>query len=180
MQPMTLPVVSPFISWVELLAQRHTRQLMGVATHEGLGTDDALDAVQEAFATFLNLPQARALVEAPDDTAAFLSAIVRNAARNARRRHHRAVPHVAVTQVPIPDPSDSAEALLERAQNHVAVLGCISRLKDLQRSVVTLRMLQELSADEVSKQLGLTPNHLAVILHRAKQLLHECLLESNP
>ena len=51
-----------FIDWVSDLARAHTRALSGVARAEGLTADDALDAVQEAFQTFLNLPEAKTLV----------------------------------------------------------------------------------------------------------------------
>jgi hypothetical protein len=43
-------------------------------------------AVQEAFQTFLLLPQARSLVEEPRESASLLGVLVGNAARNMRRR----------------------------------------------------------------------------------------------
>jgi RNA polymerase sigma-70 factor, ECF subfamily len=46
------------VRWVSDLARAHTRRLVAVARREGLGPEDALDAVQEAFYTFLVLPQA--------------------------------------------------------------------------------------------------------------------------
>lgn len=79
---------APFTRWVEELARSHTRSLALFAAREGLGADDALDAVQEAFATFLRLPQARGLSQHRDDAFALLAVIVRNAARNIRRREH--------------------------------------------------------------------------------------------
>src|SRR5262245_15301780 len=71
-----------FIGWVSDLARVHTRALSAVATAEGLSADDALDAVQEAFHTFLNLPEATTLVGDELDARRLLSTIVRNVARN--------------------------------------------------------------------------------------------------
>jgi RNA polymerase sigma-70 factor, ECF subfamily len=54
-----------FVRWVSELARVHSRGLAAAARKEGLGAEDALDAVQEAFQTFLLLPQARSLVGSP-------------------------------------------------------------------------------------------------------------------
>ena len=100
------PAESPgFVSWVDSLARQHTRGLASLAAGEGLGPDEALDAVQEAFATFLVLPQARGLARHRDDSFAFLTVIVRNAARNIRKRHHRARPHDALGAASLVDDS---------------------------------------------------------------------------
>src|SRR3954471_8536463 len=100
---MATPGRTGFTAWVERLAREHTRRLAGVAQHEGLVGEDALDAVQEAFVTFLQLPQARSMASTNADVSAFLSTIVRNAARNARRRHHRAQPHVPIEDSTLTD-----------------------------------------------------------------------------
>jgi RNA polymerase sigma factor (sigma-70 family) len=166
-----------FVRWVSELARVHSRGLAVAARREGLGREDALDAVQEALQTFLLLPQARSLVAAPSESASLLGVLVRNAARNMRRRHHRAMPHE-----PIEDESSlaadgvSVDEAIERAEDHVRLLGCVSRLAELQRQVVRLRMLQELSGLETAEQLGLAPGRVAVILHRAKKALLECLV----
>ena len=57
------------------------------------------------------------------------------------------------------------------------MLGCVQQLGEVQRQVVTLRMLEELSGTEVARQLGLSPAHIAVVLHRAKEALRRCLAE---
>ena len=177
-QPPTAPSTRsdrPFIGWVDELARRHTRELVRTAAREGLSTTDALDAVQEAYVTFLGLPQARTLVEHPEEVGAFLATIVRHAARNARRRHHRARPHLPVETQALVDDAPSIDVLLERAEAHVALLGCVRRLAETQRHVVSMRVLQELSVDETATQLALTPGHVAVLLHRAKRALGECM-----
>jgi RNA polymerase sigma factor (sigma-70 family) len=165
----------PFTGWISLLARDHTHSLVRVARAEGLSAADAVDAVQEAFGTFLLLPQARELVDHREDSARLLSVVVRNAARNLRRRHHRARTHVDVGDVPLGDAAPLVDELIERAEAHVRLAGCVKLLSDVQRSVVTLRMFDELSGEAVASSLGLTSNHVAVLLHRAKKELETCL-----
>jgi RNA polymerase sigma-70 factor, ECF subfamily len=167
-----------FTSWVEHVAREHTRRLAAVARREGLTGEDAVDAVQEAFVTFLQLPQARAMATLDADVAGFLGVIVRNAARNARRRHHRTQPHVSVEDHPIADALESTDVWIERAERHAAILGCVQKLSEIQRHVVTLRLLEEVSNADTADALGLPPNRVAVLLHRAKLALQQCLADS--
>jgi RNA polymerase sigma-70 factor, ECF subfamily len=177
---MTPPTRAGFTAWVDRLAREHTRQLASFAHTEGLAGDDAIDAVQEAFVTFLQLPQARSMAGVEADVFAFLGVIVRNAARNARRRHHRARPHVPIDDNPVADDGLSIDAWIDRAERHAAVLGCVQKLGEIQRHVVTLRLLDELSNVEVAETLGLRPNGVAVLLHRAKLVLQQCLADGEP
>jgi RNA polymerase sigma-70 factor (ECF subfamily) len=164
-----------FTGWIERLAREHTKALSRLALGEGLRAQDAIDAAQEAFITFLALPQARGLSEHPDDAFAFLSVIVRNAARNMRKRHHRTRTHVEADDLSLADEGPAADELIAQAEAHVAALGCVQQLAEIQRQVVTLRMMQEMSSAEVADALGLTPNHVGVLLHRAKSALRRCL-----
>jgi RNA polymerase sigma-70 factor, ECF subfamily len=164
-----------FTGWVDGLARSHARKLARVAAGQGLSGDDALDAVQEAFETFLGLPQARSLVQADDDAFALLAVIVRNAARNARRRHHRSRPHVTTEDTPLTDHGTSVDTLIAEAEEHVRLLGCVNRLGEVQRHVVTLRCMDELSGAETAGALGLTSGHVAVLLQRARFALRTCM-----
>jgi RNA polymerase sigma-70 factor (ECF subfamily) len=165
-----------FLGWVSELARTHTRELARVAQGEGLLQEDALDAVQEAFHTFLGMSQARALAGAPEEAVQLMAVLVRNGARNMRRRHHRSHPHVDLEAIEEATPDEpSTEQLLARSEEHVALLGCVRRLSQVQRRVVTLRMLEELAPEVVAAELELTPGHVAVLLHRAKHQLRLCL-----
>ncbi|HEX4337586.1 MAG TPA: sigma-70 family RNA polymerase sigma factor [Polyangiaceae bacterium] len=166
---------APFTGWVGRLAVTHTPLLSRVARREGLTATDAVDAVQESLLTFLLLPQARLLVDDVDDSAKLLTVLVRNAARNQRRRHFRSKPHVELSETSIIHTSPGVDELLVRAEEHVRLTGCISNLADVQRSVVTLRMLEGLSAEEVASSLGLTTGNVGVMLFRAKKALERCI-----
>jgi RNA polymerase sigma-70 factor, ECF subfamily len=161
--------------WITRLARTHAQGLAAIARHEGLGTADALDAVQEAFHTFLELPRARELVDAEADSRALLATIVRNAARNLRRRHHRSRPHLELDESELADAAPSVEDALAALDDRQQLAGCLAQLGELQRRVVTLRMLEELSSAEVAARLELTPGHVAVLLHRAKKDLFRCV-----
>ena len=169
-----------FLEWVTRLVHTHRGRLYRLARREGLREEDALDCVQDALQTFLLLPQARQLVESDDDSIKLLSALVRNHARNRRRKHEIARPH---------DASDETVALLEaeappvdeliaQAQEFALMIGCLDHLGKLQRAVVSLRMLDEVAGEDVAAMLGLPPSHVAVLLHRAKQNLRSCMVSA--
>jgi RNA polymerase sigma-70 factor (ECF subfamily) len=61
------------------------------------------------------------------------------------------------------------------AEAHVLLRGCVARLGEIQRGVVTMRMLDGLSGEEAARALDLTPGHVAVLLHRAKRALQRCI-----
>ena len=165
-----------FVGWISTLARTHARSLAGGAVREGLTRVEAIDAVQEAFSTLLTLPQARELSLDDEGAERLMAVLVRNAARNMRRRRHRSALHEPLEgakEVPVDAPS--VDALLALAEEHVALLGCVSQLAEIQRRVVTMRVLEELSPEDVARTLGLTRGHIAVLLHRAKRDLIACI-----
>lgn len=165
---------TPFLAWISRLVDAQRGLLLRVARREALSPDDAFDAVQDALQSFLVLPQARSLAERDDDARRLLSALVRNIARNRRRRHDRSREHVPLAEG-TPDEGPGVDELLERAQERMMVLGCMHLLGRVQKAVVTLRLLEEFDGAEAARRLKLTPGHVAVVLHRAKQELRECL-----
>jgi RNA polymerase sigma-70 factor (ECF subfamily) len=167
----------PFLSWVGRLVHDHRGRLVAVARGEGLGPEEAFDAVQEAFHSFLTLPAARTLVDARDDSRNLLVAVTRNLARNRRRLAALARPHDADPEAlaSLPAPAPSVEELLSAAEDQVRLRGCVASLGEMQRAVVTLRMLDEIDGEDVADTLGITPGHVAVLLHRAKANLFACM-----
>lgn len=166
-----------FLTQVGRLVHEHREQLVRVARREGLGSEDAFDVVQEAFQTFLTRPAARALVAAAEEARRSLIVITRNAARNRRRLAAVARPHASEEAVlaSLPAESASVEDLLAAAEDEVRLRGCVQGLGEMQRTVVTLRMLDEADGENVARTLGITPAHVAVVLHRAKANLLACM-----
>ncbi len=156
--------------------ERH--RLTSAARAEGATPEDALECVQDALCTFLAQEGQGMLPEAPADVAALFT-MVRNAARNKRRRHHRLKPHEPLEGEATPaSPSPSPEELLVVAEETVRLRACIAELCGVQRAVVTLRLLEERSGDDVAAALGVTRNHVDVLVHRAKGALRACMRES--
>ncbi|MEJ7600553.1 MAG: sigma-70 family RNA polymerase sigma factor [Kofleriaceae bacterium] len=156
------------------LAKDHAGRLAAIARREGIGPADALDVVQDAFQTLLTRPDFATLCERSDEVTPLLATIVRNAARNLRRRHHTSRPHVPLDQVELAD-RRSPEAALGEALEAAQLASCMAELGDVHRHVVTLRVLEELTGDEAAQTLGLTPGHVAVLLHRARKQLERCM-----
>ncbi len=169
-----------FLEWVTRLVHTHRGRLYRLARREGLLEEDALDCVQDAFHTYLLLPQARQLVDSNVDSLRLLSALVRNHARNRRRRHEIARPHDSGDETlhQLAAESQPVDELIARAQDFALMIGCLDTLGRLQRAVVTLRMLDEVAGEDVAAMLGLPPSHVAVLLHRAKQSLRSCMVSA--
>jgi RNA polymerase sigma-70 factor (ECF subfamily) len=166
-----------FLAWVGRLVHDHRASLAQVARREGLGPDDAFDAVQEAFHTFLTRPQAATLIDDGDRARRLLVTITRNVARNRRRLHAVARPHARDPEAveALTAETASVEEALVAAEEHIRLAGCMRTLAEVQRAVVTLRMLDEVPGEDVARSLGLTPGHVAVLLHRAKANLLACM-----
>src|SRR5262245_9838009 len=169
-----------FLEWVTRLVHMHRVRLYGLARREGLREQDALNCVQDALQTFLLLPQARQLVESTDDSIKLLSVLVRNHARNRRRRHEVARPHDSGDEALalLTAEAQPADELIAQAEDFALMVGCLDHLGKLQRAVVSLRMLDEVDGEDVGAMLGLPPSHVAVLLHRAKQNLRSCMLSA--
>jgi RNA polymerase sigma-70 factor (ECF subfamily) len=151
-------------------------ELARVARREGLGAEDAIDCVQDALYTFLQIAQRGELPE-PGVYPAFLAGIVRNAARNKRRLHHLARPHRPIDEIEPRGDALSGEALIARAEEHVRLRASVDQLCDTQKAVVTLRLLEEQCGEDVAAALGISRGHVDVLLHRAKASLRACLLD---
>lgn len=166
-----------FVTWVGVLVRDHRQHLLRVARRQGLSPEDAFDVVQEAFQSFLTLPASRPLVDVPDDSRKLLAVLTRNLARNRRRAAAVAWPHESAHDVveALPTDAPDQDQLLATAEDAVRLHGCLKSLDDVQRAVVTLRMLDEIDAPEVARALRLTPGHVAVLLHRAKANLLSCM-----
>jgi RNA polymerase sigma-70 factor (ECF subfamily) len=171
-----------FLAWVTRLVHEHRASLARIARREGLVPEDAFDAVQEAFHGFINLPQARALVDEADQSRKLLIVLVRNIARNRRRLHAVARPHATDQQQleAIATGAPSVDQLIVAAEEHFRLAGCMRTLEDVPRAVVTLRMLDDVPGEDVARTLGISPGHVAVLLYRAKGNLLACMTAEPP
>lgn len=68
-----------------------------------------------------------------------------------------------------------ADAALEQQELHEILRLCQERLSPQQGAVFAMRFVEELSAEEICQELGLTSSNYWVIVHRAKLQLRRCL-----
>jgi RNA polymerase sigma-70 factor (ECF subfamily) len=158
--------------WIGGLARDHAGKLAAIARREGASAADALDVVQDAFHTLLVREDLRTQ---PEETARVLVAIVRNAARNLRRRHYRAREHVELDEAALAADAPAPDVAIDRRAATEQLAGCMAKLGDVHRHVITLRVLEELSGADAAAELGVTPGHVAVLLHRARVQLEQCM-----
>jgi RNA polymerase sigma-70 factor (ECF subfamily) len=158
---------------IDILVRAHRASLTATARREGLGPEEALECVQDALCTFLSLAR-----PGHDHPLAVIHVMVRNAARNARRRHHRLRIHDPVAEE-LAAPDGDAESLVARAEDVARLRTCVAALRGPQREVVLLRLLEERSGEDVAAELGLARGHVDVLVHRAKLALRECMAVSD-
>ena len=170
-----------FSQWLTRLVHDHRATLARIARGEGLLAEDAFDAVQEAFRAFIVRDDARELVTRPDEARKVLVVLTRNLARNRRRLHAGARPHLSDATVveSLPDEAPTSEEVLESIEEREQLARCVGELGEVQRAVVTLRMLDEVPGEDVARMLDIAPGHVAVLLHRAKANLATCMAADN-
>jgi RNA polymerase sigma-70 factor (ECF subfamily) len=165
-----------FLRWVATLVHTHRARLVAYARRRGLDGEEALDAVQEGFVSFLRLPEARTIATDGDDALKLLTVLVRHNLQNRRRKRVRQASVRWLIESGAGE-GESSEAILARAEELARVEGCILRMRRLQRDVVTLSLLDDQPSHEVARMLGITPGYVRVLLHRAREHVRTCSSE---
>lgn len=183
LEPIPLDQVPPeleFSAWLGSLVREHRGMLVRVAMGEGLQAEEALDAVQDSFATFVEKPEWRTLPRGTPDAGRLLASLVKNRARNVRRLSSRK--DVGMDELTgnaaVDEKQKQLDELLSEAEEHLRLTGCIATLKQVQQTVVTARFFEGATGLQVANELGLQPGNVAVILHRAQGNLRGCLTAS--
>jgi RNA polymerase sigma-70 factor (ECF subfamily) len=171
------PDDGPLDSLAELVRE-HRSELVRVARREGLGAEDAVDCVHDALCTYAQITLRGDLPAKTSERVSFLAGIVRNTARNKRRRHHLARIHEPLEAAERAD-GPTVEALVAHAEECVRLRACVNRLCKTQRTVVLMRLLDERPGEDVATALGITRGYVDVLLHRAKASLFVCMTASD-
>jgi RNA polymerase sigma-70 factor, ECF subfamily len=179
MIPLPIPAAAaaPLDAWHALsqLVRDERGSLVRVAVREGLRPEEALECVQDALCAWIAQQRGAELPERAV-WVAMLKHRVRNAARNGRRRHYRLRPHLPIDdEAMLADTARGAEVLLEDAETSLRLKVCVAQLREVERAVVTLRLLEERSGEDVARTLGLSRTHVDVLVHRAKATLRVCM-----
>ena len=70
---------------------------------------------------------------------------------------------------------ETPEEILSSKEFQEVLKRCLSGLPDKLAQVFVLREIDEISSDEICKDLGVSPNNVWVMLHRARMGLRRCL-----
>jgi RNA polymerase sigma-70 factor (ECF subfamily) len=169
-----------FTVWVAEMVHRHRGRLLSYARRRGLAPEDALDVVQDSFASFLTLPQAQSIARVGDDAIKLLTVIARHNILNLRRKHATRETGLDLNELPASPDTENHEELLGRAEELTRVYGCLLRMNRLQRAAILLSTLDDRPGEDVSEILGVSPGHLRVLLHRARAHVRACPLDEMP
>lgn len=157
----------------EALFRVHAGNMMAVARRYFGDTDDAADAVQDAFVSaFRAMPGFAGTAR----LGTWLHRITANAClmRLRARRRSRLVPlddHPPADPKPVESPGDR----LVREETAAAVRAGVDRLPAAYRTVIGLRDLDELDTDATAARLGTNAAVVKTRLHRARQALRSLL-----
>ncbi len=72
----------------------------------------------------------------------------------------------------------SPDELLQAEQFRKVLESCLEKLPDIQRSVLLMRAFEELPAQQICKELGISSTYLWVLVHRARGGTRQCLEEN--
>ncbi|MFH1924406.1 MAG: sigma-70 family RNA polymerase sigma factor [Planctomycetota bacterium] len=176
-------VVDP-AEWVD----RHGDTLYRFAFSRLRDAEAAEEVVQETFVAAL---RARDQYSGKGPEGAWLLGICKRKVVDHVRRRNR--PDTGVGGDLGPDPSEAMfdakgnwrfdprvlkgrpEGALEREEFWQAFRGCLRRLSQRQADAFTLRELDDLTSDEICKELEISASNLWVLLHRARLSLTVCM-----
>ncbi|HJV63207.1 MAG TPA: sigma-70 family RNA polymerase sigma factor [Albitalea sp.] len=161
-------------------------QLMRFARAQLRNDAWAEDAVSETVLAALEKPQAFA---GGSQLKTWLVGILKHKLIDQLRRHTREIAsspdeddgledHVFVPDGHFRDRDadwGDPEASLGERQFFVVLQACVENLPPNQARVFMMREWLELEADEICKEMAVTPTNLWVLLHRARLRLRECL-----
>lgn len=168
-----------FLTWVGTQVHRHREELLRYARRRGLAAEDALDAVQDTFVTFLGLPDAKRLAELASDDGGdvirLLTVLLRNHVANRRRKRDRHADGLErLERERAGDLDESSADLIARAEQFARVQGCILLMVRLQRAVIELALIDDESHEAIAARLGITVANARVLLHRARRHVQSC------
>jgi RNA polymerase sigma-70 factor (ECF subfamily) len=167
----------------EHIIREQGRGLLAVARRLLRDEDEAREAVQDAFVSAFRSCHR---FEGASRISTWLHRIVVNAClmrlRTGRRRVEVPIDEWLPRFLPdghhqstFVDWSNAAHALIERAETCALVRRCIDGLPDSYRTVLLMRDIEGVPADEVAAALDISSNAVHIRLHRARQALRTLL-----
>lgn len=146
-----------------------SRSMYGAALRLTRNAQEAEDAVQDAY---LKLWTKRDALPDMDNTEAYCVTLTRNICHDRQRRKRIDIANGQNDCVQIPSRTN-IEAETEH-KNHADIMRrCIDRLPERQQQIVTMRDVEGLTYDEISRSTGMAMTNIRVTLKRARNKLRE-------
>ena len=162
----------------DALFARHADEILAFLARRTLDPQAALDLTGETFAVAW---EARGRFRGGDERA-WLFGIARNLLRGYMRRGYaerRALARLGVEPVELsPESHARIEELAGLAALRQAVAAELDRLPAGQRAAVVLRVVEELSFEQVAARLGITPENARARVSRGLRALHSRLADA--
>ena len=150
-----------------------SKKLLRFATHFLKDEDDAKDVVQDVF---LKLWQKRDDLEKIDNVEAFAMRMTRNRCLDVIRAS-KTIPINAETDRKLKEESVDVQEQFEFTESANQIKRLIDRLPDLQRTVMLMRDIEQLSYDEIADLTQLQLNAVRVNLSRARKKVRDEFLK---
>ncbi|MBI5365177.1 MAG: sigma-70 family RNA polymerase sigma factor, partial [Planctomycetes bacterium] len=147
---------------------RTAPDLLALARHLVRDAAEAEDLVQE---TFLVAIEKRASFDAEKSLLPWLTGVLVNHARHARRSRTRRTDPERLVERTVVDPADEVAA----SETRGAIEASLARLPDPYGRVLSLHLLKGLQPREIARELALEPSTTRVQLHRGLELLRKAL-----
>ena len=162
-------------AWFDDLYRQSSRRVLGLCLRMLRSREEAEDASAEAF---LKAHRARRRY---DRSRPFASWILTIASRVCLDRLRRRRLERRLFAPPVEEPAEPparADGQLKRllvGERKRHVRRAIAALPERYRQVLVMRYYGELAYDDIGEALGLKRNHVAVLIHRAKQRLRQAM-----
>lgn len=148
----------------------------------------ALDLVQDVFVKAFRF---RASYQPGYAFSTWLWTIAKNSVSDWHRKSTREGQHDSLTgspmnsgldamEVELPCPKPNAEILLQQKENRKIMLGMLKKLTGPQRKVIWLRVIHQISYEEISRRLGLSVSAVKCLAYRSRQALEKWALQNPP
>jgi len=152
-----------------------SKKLLRFATHFLKDEDEAKDVVQDVF---LKLWQKRDELEKVDNIEAFAMRMTKNRCLDVIRAC-KTIPISADTDRKMKEESVDVHSQVEFSESANQIKKLINQLPDLQRTVMYLRDIEQLTYDEIAETTELQLNAIRVNLSRARKKVRDEFLKLN-
>lgn len=152
-----------------------SKKLLRFATHFLKDEDLARDVVQDIF---LKLWQKRETLEEIENVEAFAMRMTRNRCLDLIRAN-KTIPIDADIDRKLKEKTVDVHSKVEYSESANQIKKLIDKLPDLQRTVMQLRDIEQLSYDEIAEATDLKVNAIRVNLSRARKKVRDEFLKMN-